>query len=80
MTPTPSLSHQERRALALYSSGMTLDAVAEAMFVTPNTVATYLKRVRSKLRAAGGEVDSKMELRDCALAHGVIDLPSPPLR
>jgi DNA-binding CsgD family transcriptional regulator len=68
----PSLSPQERRALALYATGMTLDAVAEAMYVTPNTAATYLKRVRSKLRAAGGAVDSKLELRDCALAQGVI--------
>ena len=69
----PNLSTQEARALALYSSGLTLDAVADAMYVTPNTAATYLRRVRAKFRAAGSTADSKLELRDLAVAHGLLE-------
>lgn len=69
----PSLSAQEGRALALYSSGLTLDAVAAAMYVSPNTAATYLRRVRAKFRAAGSAVDSKLELRELAIAHGLLE-------
>ena len=67
-----TLSRQERRVLELYSAGLTLADVAATMHLTENTVATYLKRVRAKLRASGLTIESKMQLRDRAIAHGLL--------
>lgn len=71
--PRPALSAQEHQALRLYTSGMTLEAVASAMYVTPNTAATYLKRVRAKFRELGDPAESKLALRDCARGYGLLE-------
>ena len=58
--------------LELYASGLTLTDVAAELFLTENTVATYLKRIRAKMRATGLTVESKLELRDRAVACGLL--------
>lgn len=72
-TPSaPALSQRERRVLELYTAGMTLAEVAATLYITENTVATYVKRIRAKLRAAGLVVESKMQLRDGAQRCGLL--------
>lgn len=73
----PEFSNQERRALLLYASGLTLDAVARAMDVSPNTVREYLDRVRRKYSAVGRDVRTKTELYAAAVRDGIIDADGP---
>ena len=49
----PKLSIQEEQALVLYSTGLTLDEVADAMNVKKSTAREYLGRVTQKYTAAG---------------------------
>lgn len=70
----PNLSEQEERALVLYASGLTLDAVAAHLGVTRNTAKTYLDRVRAKYRAVGRDVRSKVDLSRAAIADGFLDV------
>src|SRR5690606_3624216 len=44
----PKLSGQEERALVFYASGLSLEAVAEAIGVSTHTARTYLKRIKAK--------------------------------
>lgn len=67
-----SLSGQERRALSLYASGMTLDAVAQHMEITPHTVKHYLDRVRDKYTAVGFPSRSKVDLHRIARLEGLL--------
>lgn len=71
----PTLSDQEERALVLYASGLTLDAVADAIGVKRDTAKTYLDRVKAKYAAAGRPVRSKVDLNRIALSDGYLDLP-----
>ena len=66
------LSEQERRALVLYASGLTLDTVARRMDVTPHTVKHYIDRVRDKFTAAGVQARTKVELHEVARAQGLL--------
>lgn len=70
----PKLSGQEERALVLYASGLTLDAVASALDVKVETARTYLNRVKSKYAEAGRPVRSKVDLSRVAAVDGYIDL------
>lgn len=70
----PRLSDQEERALVLYASGLTLDAVAERLGVRPDTAKTYLHRVKAKYAERGRPVRSKVELSRAAVRDGYIDL------
>lgn len=67
-----ALSPQERRALALYASGLTLDMVAVRMEITPNTAKHYLNRVRDKYGDAGVPARTKVELHQLARAEGYL--------
>lgn len=71
----PQLSDQEERALVLYASGLTLDAVAEAIGVQKDTAKKYLSRVKAKYAAAGREVRTKIELNQAAQRDGYLDGP-----
>ncbi|CAB4931064.1 MAG: response regulator [Actinobacteria bacterium] len=66
------LSAQERRALTLYASGLTLDMVARRMDVSPNTAKHYIDRVRAKYTAAGIASRTKMELNTVARNEGML--------
>lgn len=69
----PKLSDQEERALVLYASGLTLDSVAEALGVQPDTAKKYLSRVKAKYAAAGQPVRTKLELNAIAQRDGYLD-------
>jgi DNA-binding NarL/FixJ family response regulator len=69
----PSLSEQEERVLVLYASGLTLEAVAAAIGVKPDTAKTYLGRVKQKYADLGREVRSKVELNRAAVLDGYLD-------
>lgn len=66
------LSHQERRALVLYASGLTQDVVARRMGIAPNTVKHYLDRVRDKYNSVGVRARTKLELHALARTEGFI--------
>jgi DNA-binding NarL/FixJ family response regulator len=68
----PKLSPQEERALVLYASGLTLDAVAASLGVKRDTARTYLDRVRDKYTAAGRTVRSKADLTRVAMTDGYL--------
>lgn len=67
-----ALSAQERRALVLYTSGMTQDMVARRMGIAASTVKHYLDRVREKYDAAGYPARTKLELHARARADGLL--------
>lgn len=74
----PDLSIQERSALALYASGLTLDAVAKRMHVSPSTAREYLLRVRRKYADVGRTVRTKTDMYAAALQDGILDEPDGP--
>ncbi|MFB9767334.1 response regulator [Nocardioides kongjuensis] len=71
----PRLSDQEERALVLYASGLTLDAVAVALGVKRDTVKKYLERVKAKYAEAGRPVRTKIDLNREAIRDGLM-IPS----
>lgn len=75
----PRLSDQEERALMLYASGLTLDAVAQTLGVKRDTAKTYLERVKAKYQSAGREVRTKADLARVAVSDGYLtpDLERP---
>jgi DNA-binding NarL/FixJ family response regulator len=72
----PTLSHQERRALQLYATGMPMKSVAKLMTISEETVKQYLGRVRRKYSMAGRDAPTKLELYHRAVEDG--HLPPPP--
>jgi two-component system, NarL family, nitrate/nitrite response regulator NarL len=75
-TDRPTLSHQERRSLQLYATGMPLKSVARKMAISEETVKQYLRRVREKYAGAGRAATTKIELYYRAVEDG--HLPPPP--
>ncbi|GAA4816880.1 response regulator [Nocardioides caeni] len=71
----PQLSDQEERALVLYASGLTLDAVARAIGVQRDTAKKYLARVKAKYAAVGRDVRTKIDLNQAAQRDGYLDGP-----
>ncbi|RNI21129.1 response regulator transcription factor [Flexivirga caeni] len=69
----PRFSGQEERALILYASGLTLDAVAAELGVARETAKTYLERVKAKYAASGRIARTKTELRSEAARDQLID-------
>lgn len=69
----PTLSGQEERALVLYASGLTLQAVATAMNIKPDTAKQYLARVKAKYAAAGRPIARKVDLARVAWTDGYLD-------
>jgi DNA-binding NarL/FixJ family response regulator len=72
----PTLSHQERRALQLYATGMPMKSVARKMTISDETVKQYLGRVREKYARAGRSAPTKLELYHRAVEDGHL-LPPP---
>ena len=71
--PAPRLGRQEQRALALYSSGLSMRDVADRMMTTEETVKSYVKRARRKYRELGVDLGSRASLRDHGVREGWID-------
>ena len=69
-SPTPSadtvLSPRERDVLALIAAGQTNKAIAEALYVSPNTVKTHVSSLLHKLQA-----DTRVQLAAIATRHGL---------
>ena len=72
----PALSHQERRTLQLYATGLPMKSVARKMTISEETVKQYLGRVREKYAHAGRAAPTKLELYYRAVEDG--HLPPPP--
>jgi DNA-binding NarL/FixJ family response regulator len=72
----PALSHQERRALQLYATGLPMKSVARKMAIGEETVKQYLGRVREKYALAGRAAPTKLELYHRAVEDGHL-LPPP---
>ncbi|RFA10176.1 LuxR family transcriptional regulator [Subtercola boreus] len=66
------LSAQERRIMALYSSGDSAKRIAAALFISEETAKSHLKRIRRKYRLAGIDVSTKVALREEAIRSGII--------
>jgi DNA-binding CsgD family transcriptional regulator len=60
------LSAREREVLVLVAEGRTNKAIAEALFVSPNTVKTHVTSLLHKLR-----VDSRVQLAAIATTQGL---------
>ena len=59
-----ALSPREREVLALVAEGYSNKAIAEALFVSPNTVKTHVASLLTKLRA-----DTRVQLATMATRH-----------
>lgn len=59
---SPSLSRREESVLRAYASGLTLEATARRVGISPSTAKTYLQRVKDKYRQAGRPADTKLDL------------------
>lgn len=59
------LSPREREVLALVAEGRSNKAIAEALFVSPNTIKTHVAALLTKL-----QVDSRVQLAALAARHG----------
>ena len=66
----PTLSHQERRVLQLYATGLPLKSVARKMGISEETAKQYLGRVRQKYTLAGRVAPTKLELNRRVTADG----------
>ncbi len=66
----PTLSHQERRVLQLYATGLPVKSVAKKMAISEETVKQYLGRVRQKYTVAGRAAPTKLELYHRAVEDG----------
>ncbi|HEX5964169.1 MAG TPA: response regulator transcription factor, partial [Gemmatimonadales bacterium] len=68
--PTPGanagLSPREREVLALVAEGQTNKAIANALYVSPNTVKTHVASLLHKLQA-----DTRVQLAAIATKHGL---------
>jgi DNA-binding NarL/FixJ family response regulator len=62
-----SLSPREREVLALVAAGQTNKAIAEALYVSPNTVKTHVASLLHKLQA-----DSRVQLAAIATTYGLL--------
>lgn len=62
--PLARLSPREREVLALVAEGCSNKAIAEVLFVSPNTVKTHVGALLTKL-----EVDTRVQLAALAVRH-----------
>lgn len=67
-----NLSQKEREALALYASGLKLDAVADAMSISRSTASEYIQRARKKYTKAGISLPTKTDLYRQAQKDGLL--------
>lgn len=72
-----ALSIQEREALRLYASGMTIPQAAARMHVEPSTAKGYIDRARRKYEELGRTAHTKIDLRERALEDGLLTAPDP---
>jgi DNA-binding NarL/FixJ family response regulator len=61
-----ALSPREREVLMLVAAGQTNKAIADALYVSPNTVKTHVSSLLHKL-----QVDTRVQLAAIASRHGL---------
>jgi DNA-binding NarL/FixJ family response regulator len=69
----PDLSPREIDALRLYAAGLTLNAVAHRMGISPHTAKEYLDRVRRKYELIGRRARTRTELYVVANNDGILE-------
>ncbi|GAA2248458.1 response regulator transcription factor [Herbiconiux moechotypicola] len=69
---SPLLSPQERRIMALYSTGESAKRIASMLGITEQTTRSHLKRIRARHLAAGIDISTKFALRAQAIRGGLI--------
>lgn len=70
--PAQELSEREIEILKLVATGATNQQIAQALYISPNTVKTHLRNIFAKLG-----VESRTEATLYAIQHGLIAVPSP---
>ncbi len=68
-TTYDGLSDREREILGLIAQGLTTNAIAAALFLSPHTVQSHRDHIMTKL-----DLHSKAALIKYAIAHGLIEL------
>jgi two-component system, NarL family, nitrate/nitrite response regulator NarL len=71
--PAVKLSIQEREALRLYASGMTVPQAAARMNISAATAKSYIDRARRKYEEAGRAAHTKIDLRQRAAEDGLLN-------
>lgn len=71
----PGLTTQERRVLELFSSGMTVTAIARLLELSPATVHVHLKRIRTKFAAVDRPAPGPVDLYKRAVEFGIAESP-----
>lgn len=66
------LSDREKEVLELYASGLTAEAVADALFLSRTTVYDHIRRIRTKYASVDREAPTKIDLRLRALEDNVL--------
>lgn len=69
---TAHLSPLEAQVLAHYATGEKSDAVARVLGMSPNSVNTYVARIREKYREAGRPASSRIDLFRRAAEDGLV--------
>ncbi len=70
-SPFDALSERELQVTIMITSGVSVQAIAEKLCVSPKTINSYRYRIYEKL-----EVKSDVELTLLALRHGILDVQS----
>jgi two-component system response regulator DevR len=63
---------RERMVVALYCEGHTATDIALVLTIAPATVRTSVRRVRAKYERMGRAAATKLQLRECLVADGVL--------
>lgn len=66
------LSPREAQVLVLYASGETATRIAALVGISPNTVAKYVGRIRTKYALAGRPAFTKIDLYHRAIEDGLL--------
>lgn len=68
------LTAEERQVLSLYAAGLTIQAVAHQVHLSPNTVKYHLKKIRAKFGAMGRYAPSQVALYQHASELGLLEV------
>ena len=63
---------RERMVVALYCEGHTAPDIALVLSISPSTVRTSVRRVKAKYARQGLPAATKVQLRECLVADGVL--------